>query len=270
MVIFITFKIQSYIMRNKLLLSLSCFVVIALFYSCTKNDNPTPINGKKIKTIKTISGSDIFYTNYFYNSDGTLNYFEIRNSNSYSKTTYTYNTNKIISKTFDSLNVLIAYGESLLRSDGLIDSSLSYFVSNIGPLDSISTNKFIYNSSNEPVQIKYYKAPFSGSPGIIDLILNNTFSNGNLVKQTNSGSQYFYIYEYYNTVSNLTPEAYGLPYNLLQSINLVKTIKQVNSLNPSDIQIYSTHVYSYDSDNRVVTHSQSLNGGNVIYEYTYY
>ncbi len=239
---------------------------MSLIQSCTKNDNPTPINGKKIKTIKTISGSDSFYSNYFYNSDGTLNYYESIFPNSYSKTTYTYNTNKIIANTYNSSNVLAIYGESLLRSDGLIDSAVSYFV----PPDSIYTNKYIYNSSNEPVQIKYYKAPFGGSPGILEFIQNNTFSNGNLVKQVSSQSQYFYSYEYYNTVSNLTPEAYGLPYNLLQSTNLLKTIKLVNSLNPSDIQIYSTHIYSFDSDNRVVTDTEQINGGNVIREYTYY
>lgn len=249
---------------------------ILVLFSCTKNDNPTPIYGSKIKTIKTvISGSNqgTFYNNYFYNNDGTIDYTTVSfsNNNYISKTTYTYSTNKIIIKNFDTLNVLREYGEFLLRTDGLVDSSFTYFI----PPDSVFSYKYIYNANNEPIQIKTYVYPYGSFPSSIPKIITNwTFSNGNLITASYfiqlTGELRNVIYEYYNTVSNLTPEAYGMPYNLIQSINLVKTVKSTSDLS------MDTHTYTFDGNNRVATDLTKYfdrNGtlfGESIYTYTYY
>lgn len=254
-------------MRIITIINLSSLLFVSFLSSCTKNDNPTPISGK-VKTVKTSwtnsSGFNSFIYNYNYNNNGTINYISIMPG--HIKLAYAYTSNKVTSTIYDSLNIPGNYDEYFLGSNGLVDSISYHHL----PQDSLSAQKFVYNSNNEPIQITTYNGLRP------PLFTFNTYNNGNLIKHAVSSSQYFYSYEYYPTVSNLTPEAYGIPYSLHQSTNLQKTVRLVNSTNPSDTQITSSFTYTFDSNNRVITSTYHFydngldNGEPWLYEYTYY
>lgn len=246
------------------------FIVLSFLLSCQKNDNPTNISGKvkKISFVVTPS-SGTGSTEYSYNSNGTLNQVINTGLLGYSKSIYTYSSSKIVVSTYNNLNTETIHYEFLLASNGLVDSSFSYFV----PPNTVNSTKYIYNSNSEAIQQKNYSFPYGGIPSSPSEIVNCTYSNGNMTSKSHS-TGFNYTYTYYSTVSNLTPEAYGLPYKLFQNTNLLKTTLSTDLSNPGNVTTYDD-TYTFDSNSRVDTKTEKhlYNGTlvqEIVYTYTYY
>ncbi len=277
-------------MRINLIFCFVALITASQFTSCTKADAPidptTPVSlTGKVKTIITTSSFDgvTFRQNYFYNTDGTINYYTLGSTSatspsSYSKTKYAYFTNKITnsSEICDSLyNPItpafpLGFNEIFLNTTGLLDSIASYYNNNPGYV----SEKYEYNANKEPVTIKSYQYPTTANNP--PFYTYNTFNNGDLVKAALSYTTSFYTYEYFATVSNLTPMALGFPYNLIQSSHLLKNVR-FNSIAPANSYIREYFTYTFDSNNRVANKTEYYNndfgiytGRNSVNQYIYY
>ncbi len=242
-------------MRVNLLFVLGCFSGLLNLYSCTKDPTGTPINPSgQIHSI-TYTGnspSAVYDINeFYYNSDGTINYFTLRgiNSSAYSqKGVYSYTSNLVTQTSYDSLNVALSEYKYYLRANGLVDSIVSSSI----PVDSVLVSQYFYNSNNILTEAQLHNYLPGGSSGPLSSLLY-TFVNGNLTRVDVPPTNKYLAYEYYDTVSNLTPHAYGLSYSLNQSSNLLKKQSFNDTGNPADTKTEFTHEYTFDSNNRVST-----------------
>jgi hypothetical protein len=277
-------------MRINLIFCFVALIMASQFTACTKADTPidpaTPVSlTGKVKTIITTSSFDGVTSrlNYFYNSDGTVNYYTLGSTSatspsSYSKSKYVYSTNKITTSSeicdslFNPINppFPVSNGEIFLNTTGLLDSTASYYSNNPGYF----SEKYEYNANKEPVTVKYYQYPTNANNP--PFYIYNTFNNGDRVKEAVSYTTSFYTYEYFANVSNLTPMAFGLPFNLLQGTHLLKNVR-FNSIAPANSYITEYFTYTFDSNNRVATETEYFNnnfgvytGRNSVNSYIYY
>lgn len=246
-------------MKKNLILYL--FLLLVISNSCTKNDNPTQIAGKVKSYSFTLDTSSpgYFLTTFNYDNNGRVMNVISTNASGrqYGKTTYSYTSSNIIIESMDSSNQINARSIYVLNTIGLVDSVLSY--SSPSNMDSISVTTYTYNSNNEAIKAKYYTLYSNGQINPNWSEYNYTYSNGNLVKliALNNNQQIAIInYEHYNTINNLTPEAFGLPYSLNQSTNLIK--RAVGS-QPQQPSFFSNSDYTYTFDGNGRVSSQTTN-----------
>lgn len=263
---------------NLLLMRINSLVCMAIFLlaSCSKNDNPTTISGK-IKTTSNnsnVSAPGYSITNHNYDNNGRLlNTTTTNNAGQIvSKTQATYSSNNILIESFNATTRL-GYQEYILNSIGLVDTlKISY-----APFDTIiDCSKVIYNSANVPLTLKKLAPyPITGQPVNVEKSrIEYTYSGGNIITQKVFNSNQLesvHNIEYYDTANNLSPDAFGLPYMLNNNANLIKKESAFN-ISTSDSSIVE-YTYTFDSNNRVISQTQTVTlGGSGSYTtyYTYY
>ncbi len=247
-------------MKKNLILYL--FLLLVISNSCTKNDNPTQIAGKVKSYSFTLdtSSPSYFLTTFNYDNNGRVMNVISTNASGrqVGKTTYSYTSSRIVIEGLDSSNQVQTRQVYVLNTIGLVDSVLSY--SSPSNMDSISVTTYTYNSNNEAIKSKNYTLYSNGQTSQNWSEGNYTYSNGNMVKYiySNSNQQIGIIvnYEHYTTINNLTPEAFGLPYSLNQSTNLIK--RAVGS-QPQQPSFFSNSDYTYTFDGNGRVSSQTTN-----------
>lgn len=269
-------------MRAKFLVCIVAIFLISYLTSCAKvgdNSINTSNASGKVKTLTTTShrsfGTSVIYENYFYKSDGTVDNvtYSRNNLNYFQKIIYTYNANKVITTSYDSANIAYAFSEMQLGVSSRVDSIVNYLI----PPIQVYTSKIFYDSNNYPTQIKYYTFLYGSLPTTPPDITSYLFSNGNMMKMWGTNYSYIKTYDYYDRVSNLTTQEFGLPYISLQSINLEKTLRIANSSTPNNTYISESYTYTFDNNNRVATQLVHIHDNNGIdtgeyiqKEYVYY
>ncbi len=232
------------------------FLLSVLFNSCTKNDNPTQIAGKVKSYSLTLDTSAPGYFLATFNYDNNGRVMNIISTNSsgqqVGKTTYSYTSSNIIIENLNSSNQVLTRQIYSLNATGLVDSVLTY--SPPSNMDSIPVTTYTYNTNNVAIQSKLFTLYSNGQINPNWSSYTYSYTNGNLIQtigQNSNGQQSLIInYEHLPTISNLTPEAYGLPYSLNQSTNLIKRANSTNAQDPNWYSI-SDYTYTFDGNGRV-------------------
>lgn len=256
-------------MRRIILLS---FLNILFICACKKSDTQNSSNNLtgKIKTITYTT--DFTPTNtssvyYYYNTDGTLNNTKISDGISFIKKdsfSYNYFSNKTIINTYDALGYQTYKKEIFFDALNRVDSFATLYI----PSNTVGSTKVIYNANSEPIKTISYNNFVNGTiPTTPTNIYVYEYNNGNMVKREqipttpNTTFQSYFIYEYYSDVSNLTPDIFGDPLNLIYNLNLVKSEISV-TYTPGNSVLDNSWSYTFDSNNRVLTETlNSISNG---------
>jgi hypothetical protein len=241
---------------------LTILIAIVLFQACKKN-NDTPA-GSSASFPKTYT-EDVRLTGY--NSVTTYNLSYDGNNRMISMTAipepaiikfiYNYTSGNSFTMDLYNSNVLSIHEVSWLNSFSFLDSTFQYNDSG----DS-STEKYVYNTAKQLVQLNTYNYTSAGS--VLYQTTNYTYDDtGNAVLEsdTQGGSA---SYTYYTDLPNTLSMGQSF---LPLSKNLIRTATSSSSGTP----ITATHYYSFDGSNRLVKDSAVTTGvdATVIKSYTY-
>jgi YD repeat-containing protein len=240
---------------------LAVFIAIFIFQACKKN-NDTPANSTSYPKTYTedvrITGYNSLTTyNLSHDGNGRLTSMTAIPEPAIVKFIYNYTSANTLTMDLYNSNVLSIREFLWLNTFSMLDSTYQYNDTN----DS-STEKYIYNSDKQLVQVKNYNYYFSGA------VLNNTTdytydNSGNPVLESNSqgtSTSYTYYTDLPNTFS-LGKEFFPAPKYF------IKTASSSSGGTP----VTATHYYSFDGSNRLVKDSAVTTGVDaiVIKSYTY-
>jgi len=248
-------------MKNTLLLP--AITGIFFLFSC-KKDNNTPDNQNHSypKTYtedvrSSVLGNSVTTYNLTYDANNRLISTISIPAPPTLKFVYTYAANNSFTLDLYNYGVLNIHEIFWLNASSLVDSTFQYNDTN----DS-STEKYIYNSSKQLIQLKNYDYDVSGSA--LNSTTNYTFDNsGNVTKEDNDlGSTITYVY-YTDLLNTLSLGKTFIP----QTVNLIKSATTVSGGNSET----ATHFYTFDSSNRQIKDSIATDVGDltVIKSYTY-
>ncbi len=170
------------------------------------------------------------------------------------KVIYQYpNTSTVILNYSDS-GALVTQAILWLNSRGLVDSSFQTIDSDT------STEKYIYNSSNELTdEITYDYSVLTGGE-VYDVDHYTYDNNGNPISDLNGSGLTTYTY-----TSKINPNPLAEVF-FFQSPNLIATATATDGTNTDT----GTYTYTYDSSNRLSTATEKTSDGTVVVKtYTY-
>ena len=241
---------------------LATFVVFSLFLACKKN-NDTPAGSASLPKTYTedlrLTGYDNKTTyNLSYDGNNRLISMISIPEPAILKTIYNYTSGNTFTMDLYNSNTLSIHELFWLNSSSLLDSTFQY-----NDTGDSSTEKYLYNSAKQLVQIKNYNYNSSGS--VLSNTTDYTYDDaGNVTLEANNpGSTASYTY--YT----------DLPYTLSIGLNflpLPKYFIKTTSSSSSGPSITATHYYSFDGSNRLLKDSAVTTGGVdavVIKSYTY-
>ncbi len=148
---------------------------------------------------------------------------------------------------------------SYINSNQLVDSTFQYNDTN----DS-STSKLVYNAARQLVQVLYYDYTKAGG-GILSGKESYTYdASGNMITQTNTDASGTVTETITSTYSTFTAEIglFNLLYRPAMYKNLPLTI--TTKSRTGNIISVENRAYTFDSNNRVTTQTDSDNMGNVV------
>ncbi len=233
-----------------------------LFTACKKN-NETPSTGSAslpktyTEDIRSTGFNSLTTYNLTYDGNNRMTSMTAIPEPAIVKFVYNYSSNNSLTMDLYNSNVLSIHEILWLNASGSLDSTYQYNDTN----DS-STEKYIYNSSKQILQIKNYKYSTSGSA--LDHTTEYTYDNlGNAITESISNGTLTNFTYYTNMPNTLTM---GLTFNP-QAKYLIKTASSSSSGTP----VTATHFYSFDSSNRLIKDSAVTTGVSAILikSYTY-
>jgi len=229
---------------NKLLSILLLSASMLTLHACDEeDDDPTTITTEYdlVKTRTTYGQT----TTYTYDAQDRI-IREDYESGGYAIVTFT--SEQATYTTYDTLGVAQEIYEYQLNSDGNIIS---------GP-----GVAWTYNSDGRILTITYTNSTDTN-------VTTNEYTNGNLTRSSANGSTtqystYTYLTDKVETRMAGSRTLYGNP-----SYNLLSSFTNHDGTNPSSTYTYT---YTYDSKGRVITQTQSDNGGGIfdVESYTYF
>jgi len=229
---------------------LATLIVISLFAACKKNNDAPAGSGSLPKTYTEDFRSSSYSTKVTYNLtyDGNNRLISMTAipEPAIVKFIYTYSSGKTFSMDLYNSNALSIHENFWLNSSSLLDSTFQYNDTN----DS-STEKYVYNSNNQLLQIKNYNYSSTGS--VPDYTTDYTYDNaGNATLESISNGRST-SFTYYT----------DLPYTLNIGLNIIPQpkyfIKTATSTAGSS-PITATHFYKFDSSNRLIQDSATTTG----------
>jgi len=233
-----------------------------LFIACKKN-NDTLSNGSSslpktyTEDIRSTGFNSLTTYNLTYDGNNRITSMTAIPEPAVVKFVYTYSSNNSLTMDLYNSNVLSIHEILWLNGSGKLDSTFQY-----NDTHDSSTEKYIYNSNKQILQIKNYNYSSSGSE--LDHTTDYTYDNlGNAVTESTSNGNST-NYTYYSDLPNTM--TMGQTFNP-QSKYFIKTASSSSSGTP----ITATHFYSFDSSNRLVKDSAVTTGVSavLIKSYTY-
>jgi hypothetical protein len=241
---------------------LPAIIGILLFAAC-KKDNNTPSTGSAslpktyTEDIRSAGFNSLTTYNLTYDGNNRITSMTAIPEPPIVKFVYKYPSNTSITMDLYNSNVLSIHEILWLNASGTLDSTFQYNDTN----DS-TTEKYIYNSGKQILQIKSYNYSSAGSE--LDHTSNYAYDNlGNAITVSNSdGTSTNYTY-YTDLPNTLTM---GQTFNP-QSKYLIKTASSSSSGTP----VTATHFYSFDGSNRLIKDSAVTTGVSAVFikSYTY-
>ena len=228
--------------------------------SCTKNDNPQTGLSTKIKTYiedasktpyKTIDTFNIAYDasdrmiSMISNSGGGGFYY------AYNSTSYTMDIKQG--------SHLVIRDICYINSNQLVDSTFQY-----NDTDDSSTTKLIYNAGKQLTQLLNYEYSKTGGAKLMGKETYTYDASGNMIKQTDTDASGA-VTETKTSTYNTIAADYGLFNTLYRPLpykNLPVTITTKSA--SGNIIAVESRAYTFDSNNRVRTETDSDNYGNVV------
>jgi len=246
---------------KKTLLPASLFAFF-LFTACKKNnETPSTDSASLPKTytedIRSTGFNSLTTYNLTYDGNNRMTSMTAIPEPAIVKFVYKYSSNNSLTMDLYNSNVLSIHEILWLNASGTLDSTFQYNDTN----DS-STEKYIYNSSKQILQIKNYNYSSSGSQ--LDHTTDYTYDNlGNAITESISNGTLTNFTYYTDMPNTLTM---GLTFNP-QAKYLIKTASSSSSGTP----VTATHFYSFDSSNRLIKDSAVTTGVSAILikSYTY-
>ncbi|HEY2650100.1 MAG TPA: hypothetical protein VGI38_12955 [Puia sp.] len=233
-----------------------------LFIACKKsNDTPSTVSASLPKTytedIRSTGFNSLTTYNLTYDGNNRITSMTAIPEPAIVKFVYTYSSNTSLTMDLYNSNVLGVHEILWLNASGTIDSTFQY-----NDTQDTSTEKYIYNSNKQILQIKNYN--YSSSGPALDHTTDYTYDNlGNAITEsTSNGNSTSYTY-YTDLPNTLTMGQTFYP----QSKYFIKTASSSSSGTP----VTATHFYSFDSTNRLVKDSAVTTGVSavLIKSYTY-
>jgi hypothetical protein len=173
------------------------------------------------------------------------------------KFVFNYNSDNTYSMDLYNANVLSIHQIFFLNNLPLVDSSFQYDLA----MDT-TTEKYLYNSSNQLVSLKFYSYSNRSGSKLLNTTSYTYDNNGNIVNETDAISNT--TYEYYPDLANNL--SLGFIY-LVQDKNLVKT----TTYTLGSTKQTTNHTYTFDSNHRVTSEKAISNNGEVLVKtYTYF
>ena len=148
---------------------------------------------------------------------------------------------------------------SYINSNQLVDSTFQYNDTN----DS-STSKLVYNAGKQLIQLLYYDYTTAGGGKLTGKETYTYDASGNLVTQTdtNAAGAVTEIITFTYSNSPVGIDIFNNLYRPAMAKNLPLTITTKSP--GGNVRSIETRAYTFDSDNRVVTETDSDNFGNVV------
>jgi YD repeat-containing protein len=233
-----------------------------LFTSCKKN-NDTPSTGSALlpktytEDIRSTGFNSLTTYNLTYDENNRITSMTAIPEPAIVKFVYKYSSNSSLTMDLYNSNVLSIHEILWLNTSGTLDSTFQFNDTN----DS-STEKYIYDSNKQILQIKNYNYSSSGSE--LNHTTDYTYDNsGNAITEsTSNGNSTSFTY-YTDLPNTMTMGQTFYP----QTKYLIKTASSSSSGTP----VTATHFYSFDSSNRLIKDSAVTTGVSAILikSYTY-
>ena len=173
------------------------------------------------------------------------------------KFAYTYSSNNSFTMDLFNYNVLSIHEIFWLNGSGTLDSTFQYDNTN-----DTTTEKYIYNSDKQLLNIKHYNYSYSGPE--IESTTSYTYDNMGdpLTESSTDGTSTSYTYDT------------NLPYTLSMGKLFLPTSRymiKTASSSSSGTLVTATHFYSFDGSNRLIKDSAVTTGVDavLIKSYTY-
>lgn len=246
------------------------FCTIIMLSSCQKDKQPdTNTTASKVKTYTeniASPGSATIMATYNLNYDAnnritSVTQVEITGN----KFIFSYPSDtKYSMDLFASGNVSI-HEDFFLNSNAQPDSTFQY-----NDTQDTTTEKYVYNSNNQLVTLKEYDYSTTYGSEISNVTTYTYDSNGNMVKTTDTNNQ-IETFDYYPDL------VYAMPFTnpvLNQGINPAKKMNLIKTHTVTSDGVLvgsSVSTYTFDSNKRISTITQTLDDGTVATQtFTYF
>ena len=241
---------------------LPAVVGILLFTACKKdNDTPSADSASLPKTytedIRSTGFNSLTTYNLTYDGNNRITSMTAIPEPAIIKFVYKYSSNNSLTMDLYNSNVLSIHEILWLNVSGTLDSTFQY-----NDTHDSSTEKYIYNSNKQILQIKNYNYSSSGSE--LDHTTDYVYDNlGNAITETTSGGSSTNFTYYTDMPNTLTMGQAFYP----QTKYLIKTA----SSSSSGTLETATHFYSFDNNHRLTKDSAVTTGVSavLIKSYTY-
>lgn len=245
--------------------TLFSFCIIILLSSCQKDKPATTADATKVKiyteSIATPGSATIVATfNIGYDDNNritSVTQVEVPGN----KFLFSYNSNNKYSMDLYNTGTLSIHEDFFLNAKDLADSTFQY-----NDTQDTTTEKYLYNSNNQLITLKEYTYSKTYGADLDNVTTYSYDGDGNVVKTTDTYNQ-IETFEYYPDL------VYAMPFTnpALQSskkANLVKTHKVTSN---GYLVGNSVSTYTFDSDKRISTITQTLDDGTVATQtFTYF
>jgi hypothetical protein len=240
---------------------LAAITAVFLFQACKKN-NDTPADSSSypktyIEDIRITGYNSLTTYNLSYDGNGRMISMTAIPEPAIVKFLYNYTSASTFTMDLYNSNALSIHENLWLNTSSNLDSTFQY-----NDTGDSSTEKYVYNSDKQLLQIKNYNYHSAGS--VPDHTVDYTYDNmGNVTQESNSqGTTVSYTY-YTDLPNTLRLGKEFLP----QAKYFIKTASSSSGGTP----VTATHYYSFDGSNRLAKDSAVTTGVDaiVIKSYTY-
>ncbi len=243
--------------------------VIVLFASCQKepvpNEPAAPL--PKVKTYSedltsSYLGHIAFNYDISYDADNKI-ISAISTSAPGTRLLLNYPSASKYTTDFYENNILKLYKDFHLNSNSFVDSTFQY-----NNTKDSSTEKYFYNNNNQVIKIKKYNYSKITGSELFNTVTKTYNSDGDIINSTDTNLK-VETYGYYTDLSYTAPLIFGpANSNSTKKFHLIK--KHTVSSNGSFVTS-SDHTYTFDSNNRISTETQTFtDGSSLVKTYTYF
>ena len=244
----------------KHILIISTAIGMLIFASCKKDNNNAPTSSSLPKTytedVRASGFNSVITYNLTYDGNNRLTSMAAIPAPSITKFIYTYSGNTSLTMDLYSSGALSIHEILWLNTSYFLDSTFQF-----NDTEDSTTEKYIYNSGKQLIQLKNYI--YSSSGAALDNTTVYTYdNNGNVTKESDDNGKVI-TYTYTNMLNYLNLGQFFIP--------VPKYFVNTATTSDGGPDLTATHYYSFDSSKRLVKDSAYTTGADVIAikSYTY-